>query len=133
MSEYELEKFEKEIKEKIYSIRGFQVMLDRDLAELYGVETKRLNEAVKRNKERFPEEFCFMLNENEKAEVVAICDHLEKLKFSYNLPYVFTEHGVVMLSSRIRYSMRIMLFQTCSGVPKNGLRSRKLRSRIWKF
>jgi len=102
MSEYEMEKFEESLKEKIYSIRGFQVMLDRDLAELYGVETKRLNEAVKRNKDRFPEEFCFRLNESEKAEVVANCDHLEKLKFSYNLPYAFSEHGVVMLSSILR-------------------------------
>ena len=65
MLEYEMEKFEESLKDKIYSIRGFQVMLDRDLAELYGVETKVLNQAVKRNQERFPSKFCFSLNKNE--------------------------------------------------------------------
>jgi hypothetical protein len=61
MSEYELKKFEESIREKIYSIRGFQVMLDRDLAELYGVETKVLNQAVKRNKKDFLLIFVFCL------------------------------------------------------------------------
>jgi hypothetical protein len=84
---------------KILEIRGKKVMLDRDLAQLYGVGTKRLNEQVRRNKERFPEDFMFRLTEVEKTEVVAICDHLKALKFSYQLPYVFTEQGVAMLSS----------------------------------
>jgi hypothetical protein len=79
---------------KILEIRGKKVMLDRDLAQLYGVGTKRLNEQVRRNKERFPEDFMFRLTAVEKAEVVAICDHLKTLKFSYQLPYVFTEQGV---------------------------------------
>lgn len=74
-------------------------MLDTDLAELYGVTTKRLNEQVKRNRDRFPEDFMFQLTADEKAEVVAICDHLRKLKFSPVLPRAFTEHGVAMLSS----------------------------------
>ena len=66
MEKNEVEKFEeKQLREKIYSIRGFQVMLDSDLAELYGVEVKYLNRAVKRNIERFPITFCFQLNENE--------------------------------------------------------------------
>jgi hypothetical protein len=65
MSECELKKFEESIREKIYSVRGFQVMLDRDLAELYGVETKYLNRVMKRNSERFPGSFCFQLNETE--------------------------------------------------------------------
>ena len=65
MSESELVTFEEGIREKIFSVRGFQVMLDRDLAELYGVETKRINEAVKRNIERFPEKFCFQLADHE--------------------------------------------------------------------
>jgi hypothetical protein len=114
MSEYELKKFEESIREKIYSIRGFQVMLDRDLAELYGVETKVLNQAVKRNKERFPESFCFILTQGEKDEVVTNCDHLSNLRFSYNLPYAFTEQGVAMLSAvlksrtAINISVRIM-------------------------
>lgn len=74
-------------------------MIDRDLAELYGVETKRLNEQVKRNLKRFPEDFMFQLTEEEKGEVVAFCDHLANLKYSPTLPYVFTEHGAVMLAS----------------------------------
>jgi len=74
-------------------------MLDADLAELYGVETKRLNEQVRRNKERFPEDFMFQLTVAEKMEVVANCDHLSKLKFSPNLPCAFTEHGAIMAAS----------------------------------
>jgi hypothetical protein len=84
---------------KILRIRGVNVMLDSDLAELYGVTTKRLNEQVRRNLKRFPEDFMFRLTTNEKEEVVAKCDHLRKLKFSYVLPYAFTEHGTVMLAS----------------------------------
>lgn len=87
------------IESKIYLIRGQKVMLDRDLAELYGVSTKRLNEAVKRNAARFPNEFMFLLSEKEKSELVAICDHLKALKFSYQLPYAFNEQGIAMLSS----------------------------------
>lgn len=74
-------------------------MIDRDLAELYGVTTKRLNEQVKRNLKRFPDDFMFQLTEIEKKEVVANCDHLKSLKFSSNLPYAFSEHGAVMLAS----------------------------------
>lgn len=90
------------IENKILVIRGQQVMLDRDLAELYGVETKRLNEQVKRNIERFPEDFMFALNKTEKDEVVANCDHLQALKFSPSLPFAFTEQGVAMLSSVLK-------------------------------
>lgn len=74
-------------------------MLDADLAELYGVPTKRLNEQIKRNVARFPADFMFQLTTNEKAEVVAICDHLAKLKFSPVLPYAFTEHGALMAAN----------------------------------
>ena len=90
------------IQKKIQFIRNMQIMIDRDIAELFDVETKRLNEQVKRNIERFPEEFCFQLTDKEKAEVVAKSDHLQKLKFSPNLPYAFTEQGVAMLSAVIR-------------------------------
>jgi hypothetical protein len=75
------------------------LMLDADLASLYGVSTKRLNEQVKRNRDRFPGDFIFRLTTREKAEVVAKCDHLQRLKFSSNLPLAFTEHGAVMLAS----------------------------------
>ena len=77
-------------------------MIDRDLAELYGVETKRINEQVKRNSSRFPERYCFQLTEKEKDELVANCDHLSSLKYSYQLPHVFTEHGVAMLSTVLK-------------------------------
>jgi hypothetical protein len=97
------------IESKIYLIRGQKVMLDRDLAELYGVPTKRLNEAVKRNTARFPEEFMFKLSEGEKSELVANCDHLRELKFSYQLPYVFNEHGVAMLSSVLNSERAIQI------------------------
>lgn len=90
------------IKTKIYTIRGLQVMLDSDLAEIYEVPTKRLNEQVKRNIERFPNSFRFQLNQTEKNELVAKCDHLKNIKFSYTLPYVFTEQGVSMLSAVLK-------------------------------
>ena len=84
---------------KIYLIRGQKVMLDRDLAELYGVATKRLNEQVRRNEKRFPDDFMFQLTAEEKDEVVAICDHLSNLKYSKVLPLAFTEHGAIMAAS----------------------------------
>ena len=77
-------------------------MIDRDLAEMYDVEVKRLNEQVKRNIERFPVEFRFQLNDTEKDELVANCDRFEKIKHSSVNPYAFTEQGVSMLSSVLR-------------------------------
>jgi len=71
----------------ILVIRGEKVILDSDLALLYGVRTKRLNEQVKRNQNRFPVDFMFQLTEAEKSEVVANCDHLGKLRFSPALPF----------------------------------------------
>ena len=87
------------IERAILSIRGEKAMLDSDLAGLYGVETKRLNEQVKRNLARFPADFMFQLTAAEKSEVVANCDHLINLKYSSNLPYAFTEHGALMLAN----------------------------------
>ena len=89
----------KNIEQHILLIRGEKVIVDGDLAEFYGVQTKRLNEQVKRNKDRFPDDFMFQLSEKEKSEVVANCDHLSKLKYSKALPYVFTEHGAIMAAS----------------------------------
>ena len=80
-------------------IRGEKVILDSDLAEFYGVATKRLNEQVRRNRSRFPEDFVFQLTAAEKTEVVAKCDHLRKLKFSKSLPLAFTEHGALMAAN----------------------------------
>jgi cell division septum initiation protein DivIVA len=87
------------IESRILIIRGLRVMIDADLAELYGVETKRLNEQVKRNRQRFPADFLLQLTSAEKAEVVANCDHLGKLKFSKALPYAFTEHGAIQAAN----------------------------------
>jgi hypothetical protein len=88
-----------QIARRILLLRGHRVMLDADLAELYGVPTKALNQAVRRNKDRFPPDFMFRLTKQEKTEVVTNCDHLQKLKFSPVLPYAFTEHGAVMLAN----------------------------------
>jgi hypothetical protein len=87
------------IERRILLLRKHKVMLDADLAELYGVSTKRLNEQVKRNRDRFPPDFMFRLTTTERAEVVAKCDHLRQLRFSPALPYAFTEHGAIMLAS----------------------------------
>ena len=87
------------IDRSILIIRGQKVMIDSDLAELFGVKTFRLNEQVKRNIHRFPKDFMFQLTAEEKQEVIANCDHLEKLKFSRTNPYAFTEHGTIMLAN----------------------------------
>lgn len=106
------------IKNKIYTIRGMQVMLDRDLAELYGVETKNLNRAVNRNSDRFPQNFMFQLTE----------DEYQNLRFHFGtsswvsqnatpnqhggrryLPYVFTEQGVAMLSAVLRSQSAVQM------------------------
>ena len=105
---------EEVIMSKIILIRGQKVMISNDLAELYGVTTKRLNEQVKRNVKRFPQHFMFQLTEQEKDKVVANCDHLQNIKYSPYLPYVFTEHGTVMLANilnsdrAIQVSIRIV-------------------------
>jgi hypothetical protein len=99
---------EETILSKIIVLRNQKVMIDADLAELYGVETKRLNEQVKRNIHRFPSDFMFQLTTEEKIEVVANCDHLKKLKFSSSLPYAFTEHGAVMLASIVNSERAII-------------------------
>ncbi|MCL5030474.1 MAG: ORF6N domain-containing protein [Bacteroidetes bacterium] len=87
------------IENKIYLIRGQKVMIDRDLADLYGVNTKSLNQAVKRNSKRFPADFMFVLNKDEKNELVTNCDRFKTLKHSTSLPCAFTEHGAIMLAS----------------------------------
>ena len=83
----------------ILTIRGQKVLLDADLALIYGVPTKALNQAVKRNAERFPADFLFQISPDEKSEVVTICDRLARLKFSRQLPFAFTEHGALMAAN----------------------------------
>ena len=92
----------KEIEEKIFTFRGIQVMIDKDLADVYGVKTKALNQAVKRNIERFPERYRFQLSDKELDELVTKCDRLVTLKHSSSNPFVFTEQGVSMLASVLK-------------------------------
>ncbi len=87
------------IARRILLVRRQKTLLDADLAALYGVSTKRLNQQVKRNLARFPADFRFQLTRSERDEVVADCDHLSKLRFSPSMPYVFTEHGALMAAS----------------------------------
>lgn len=91
-----------EVENRIFHLRHLQIMIDRDLAEMYGVETKVLNQAVKRNIERFPDTFRFQLTEKEMNELVTICDRFKNLKHSTVMPYAFTEQGVAMLSAVLR-------------------------------
>lgn len=90
------------IKSRIFAIRGVQVMIDRDLASFYGVETKRLNEQVKRNAERFPSNFMFTLSPSEMNGLVANCDRFRTMKHSSVPMTAFTEHGILMLASVLR-------------------------------
>lgn len=104
------------IENKILSIRGQRVMVDKDLAELYGVETKYLNRQVKRNINRFPKEFMFRLTKREKNELVTNWHRFKALKHSTTLPKAFTEHGVVMLAavlnSRLAITISILVVKT---------------------
>ena len=92
----------KPIESLILTLRNQAVILDIDLAELYGVPTKALNQAVKRNATRFPKDFIFRLTAAEKEEVVTKCDHLARLKFSPQLPFAFTEHGALQAANVLK-------------------------------
>ena len=96
------------IQNLIYEIRGQNVMLDRDLAMLYGVEVRVLNQAVKRNMERFPTDFMFQLTQDEwdilRSQIVTANKNISKVRF---IPFVFTEHGVLMLSNVLNSSKAI--------------------------
>lgn len=97
-SNQSISKFE-QVTNYITILRGHKVMIDADLARLFKVETKRLNQAVKRNPARFPKDFMFQLTEEEKKKVVTERDHLKQLRYSPHLPHAFTEHGTLMLAS----------------------------------
>ena len=100
LSQYDVEKL-------IVTIRGEQVLIDQDIARIYGVTTKRLNEQAKRNIARFPTSFRFELTKEEVSEVVANCDHLQTLKFRPTLPYAFTEQGIGQLSTVVHSKIAI--------------------------
>ncbi|MFH1542856.1 MAG: ORF6N domain-containing protein [bacterium] len=97
------------IEKRIFLLRGEKVMIDGDLAELYCVSTKALNQAVKRNREWFPEGFVFRLDEAEKNELVTNCDRFKAQKHSATGPYAFTEQGGAMLSSVLRSKKAIQV------------------------
>ncbi len=97
------------IEKIILLVRDQKVIVDADLAELYGVSTKALNQAVTRNDQRFPPDFMFRLTKAEKQELVTNCDRLDRLKHSSALPRVFTEQGVAMLSSVLRSERAIQV------------------------
>jgi len=97
------------IQQQILVLRGKQTLLDRDLAKIYQVDTKVLNQAVKRNIDRFPEEFRFQLNNYELEQLVTNCDRFNPLKHTSNLPYAFTEQGVAMLSTVLRSSIAVQI------------------------
>jgi len=98
------------IQNLIYEIRGQKVMLDFDLANVYGTETRILKQAVKRNITRFPKDFMFQMNKKEWQEVITICDNLPAgIKYSPALPFTFTKHGVTMLASILKTRKAIQM------------------------
>ena len=126
------------IEERIFTIRGKQVMIDKDLALLYGVETKRLNEQVKRNIERFPEDFMFQLT-MEEHQLIACIDLKSQIATSSwggsrKLPYAFTENGIAMLSSVLRsetaIAVNIKIMRTFTQIRKSVYRESNLLNRV---
>ena len=111
------------IEKRIFYLRTEKVMIDRHLAEMYGVDTRILNQAVKRNIKRFPPEFMFQLSKEERDEVITICDDLAALKFARTMPFAFTEHGLAMLSSVLNSDRAI---QVNIEIIKSFVRLRKL-------
>jgi hypothetical protein len=91
-----------QVEEKILTIRNERVILDCDVAELYGVETREINQAIKNNPDKFREGYVFSLQNTEKQYVVENFHHLEKIKFSTGLPKAFTEKGLYMLATILK-------------------------------
>ena len=123
------------IESKIFFIRGKKVMLDRDLSALYGVETKMLNRAVKRNTERFPEDFMFQLSKEEYTELLR-CQFgtLKRGQHSKYLPYAFTENGVAMLSSVLNshraIQVNILIMRTFTKIREMIATHKELKQKI---
>jgi hypothetical protein len=122
------------VEQRILLIRGEKVILDADLAAFYGVTTKRLNEQVRRNQGRFPADFLFQLSREEKAEVVAKCDHLRNLKYAKALPNAFTEHGAIMaasiLSSGRAMEMSVLIVRAFVRLRKQALLHQEVSRRL---
>ena len=122
------------IRERIFTVRGRQVMIDKDLALLYGVETKRLNEQVKRNIERFPEDFMFQLTIEEcLRSQIATLNQAQGQHLKYP-PYAFTENGIAMLSSVLRsetaIAVNIKIMRTFTQIRKSVYRNSNLSHRV---
>lgn len=100
LSQYDIEKL-------IVTVRGEQVLIDQDIAKIYGVTTGRLNEQAKRNIARFPESFRFQLTKEERDEVIANCENLRSLKFYPSMPYAYTEQGIGQLSTVVHSKIAI--------------------------
>jgi hypothetical protein len=123
------------IENKIFIIRGMKVMLDRDLAQLYDVETKDLNRAVKRNLERFPEKFMFQLTDNEwsnlRCQIGTANKNISKIRSN---PYAFTEHGTLMLSSVLNskraINVSIQIIEVFDKLKQFALNQNQLTERI---
>ena len=122
------------VERQIYSIRKSKVMLDRDLASLYNVPTKALNQAVKRNLRRFPADFMFQLTNKERLELVTNCDRFKNLKHSTSAPYAFTELGVAMLSSVLNseraIQANIQIMRTFSKLKELLIKHKGLQARL---
>lgn len=122
------------IESRIFIIRGHKVMIDRDLSSLYGVTTKALNQAVKRNQKRFPDDFMFLLSDQEKEELVTNCDRFENLKHSTVNPLAFTEQGVAMLSSVLNSEtaifVNIQIMRTFTKLRKMFVGYKELKEKI---
>jgi len=126
------------IVQRIHEIRGKRVMLDFDLAEMYGTETKVLKQSVKRNMKRFPKDFMFELTKNEWDELVTNCDHMPKsMKHSYVPSFAFTEQGIAMLSgllnSDIAINTNIVIMRTFVMIRQYALNYAELNQKIEKF
>lgn len=123
-----------EIVRSILTLRGQRIVMAIDLAALYGVTVKRLNQQVTRNQDRFPEDFCFRLTGTERDEVIANCDHLSSLKFSPTLPLAFTEYGAVMAASVLNspraVAVSIQVVRTFVELRSQATHNRSLAARL---
>lgn len=116
-----------EVNDRIVEIRGLKVLLDSDVADLYGVETKEINQAVRNNPEKFPEGYVITLSAEEKAELVTSIEHLRRLKYSPYLPKVFTEKGLYMLATVLK---GVRAIQTTIAIIEAFAKLRELGMRI---
>ncbi len=116
------------IESMILTVRGRKILIDADLAAIYEVQTRALNQAVRRNPERFPADFIFQLTSKEKSEVITNCDHLARLKFSKALPFAFTEHNTLLQHDSVLrdiYRKLLPLLQPTPDQPKRRIGFRK--------